>query len=92
MLKSSFCDYSDGYILVKRDIAITGEGDNADARQLDERNEGVILKSCAPFINCISEINNTQVGIASGSFSLAFSLSTGLVKKLLKTTGNKKKA
>ena len=33
----------------------------------------------------------TQVGIASTSFSLAFSLSTGLPKKLIKTTRNRKK-
>ena len=33
----------------------------------------------------------TPVGIASASFSLTFSLSTGLAKKLLKTTRNKKK-
>ena len=33
----------------------------------------------------------TPVGIASASLSLAFSLSTGLVKNLLKTTRNKKK-
>ena len=32
------------------------------------------------------------VGIASESFSLAFSISTGIVKKLLKTTPNLKKA
>ena len=31
------------------------------------------------------------VGVASASFSLVFSLSTGLVKALLKTTRNKKK-
>ena len=31
-------------------------------------------------------------GIVSASFSLAFSISTGLIKKLLKTTRNKKKA
>ena len=31
------------------------------------------------------------VGIVSAGFSLAFQLSTGLVKKLLKTTRNKKK-
>ena len=31
------------------------------------------------------------VGIASSFFSLAFSISTGIVKKMLKTTGNKKK-
>ena len=33
----------------------------------------------------------TPVGIASASLSLTFSLSTGLVKKLLKATRNKKK-
>ena len=31
------------------------------------------------------------VGMASASFSLAFSISTGIVKKLLKTSRNKKK-
>ena len=31
------------------------------------------------------------VGIVSASFSLAFSISTGLIKKILKTTRNKKK-
>ena len=31
-----------------------------------------------------------SVEIASASFSLAFSLSTGFIKKLLKTTRNKK--
>ena len=31
------------------------------------------------------------VGIISASFSLAFSISTGIIKKLLKTTRNKKK-
>ena len=33
----------------------------------------------------------TLVGMASASLSLTFSLSTGLAKKLLKTTRNKKK-
>ena len=33
----------------------------------------------------------TPVGIAGASLSLTFSMSTGLVKKLLKTTRNKKK-
>ena len=44
MWKSSLCDYSDACILVKGIIKITGEGDNAAARQADERNKGVILK------------------------------------------------
>ena len=32
-----------------------------------------------------------SVGMMSASFSLAFSVTTGIVKKLLKTTRNKKK-
>ena len=61
MLKSSLCDYSDAYILAKGTITIAGAGADAAARQADERDKGVILKNCAPFTNCISEINNTQV-------------------------------
>ena len=61
MLKSSLRDYSDTYILVKATITITGAGDDAAARQADERDKGVLFKNCAPFTNCISEINNTQV-------------------------------
>ena len=61
MLKSSLCDYSDAYILVKGTITIAGAGADAAARQADERNKAVIFKNCAPFINCISEINNTQI-------------------------------
>ena len=55
MLKSSLCDYSDAYILVKGTITINGRGADAAASQADERN------NCAPFINCISEINNTPI-------------------------------
>ena len=61
MLKSSLCDYSDAYILVKGKITITVAGEYAATRQADERDKGVAFKNCAPFINFISEINNTQV-------------------------------
>ena len=61
MLKSNLCGYSDAYILVQGNITITGEGDDAPARQEDERIKGVVFKNCATFTNCISEINNTQV-------------------------------
>ena len=59
MLKSSLCDYSDAYILVKRTITVT----NTAAADVDTNNANkkVIFKNCAPFTNCISEINNTQV-------------------------------
>ena len=61
MLKSSLCDYSDAYILVKGTITINGAGADAATRQADERDKCVAFKNCAPFTNCISEINNTQV-------------------------------
>ena len=61
MLKSSLCDYSDACILVKGTITITGAGADTAARQADERDKGVAFKNCAPFTNCIKEINNTRV-------------------------------
>ena len=61
MLKSSLCDFSDAYILVKGTATINGAGADATARQADERDKGVAFKNCAPFTNCMSEINNTQV-------------------------------
>ena len=61
MSKSSLYDYSDAHILVKGKITITEAGDDAAARQADERDKGVAFKNCAPFTNCISEINNTQI-------------------------------
>ena len=61
MLKSSICDYSDAYILVKGTITINGRGADAAARQADEKDKGASFKNCAPFINCISEINITQI-------------------------------
>ena len=42
-------------------------------------------------IPSFATVIGTPVGIASASLSVTFSLSTGLVKKLLKTTRNKKK-
>ena len=42
-------------------------------------------------IASFATVIRAPVGIISASFSLAFSISTGIVKKLLKTTWNKKK-
>ena len=50
MVKSNLCDYSDAYILVKGTVGDT-----------NNTNKKVILKNCAPFSNCISEIYNRQV-------------------------------
>ena len=61
MLRSNLCDYADAYILARETITITGEGDDAAARQADKRDKGVIFKNCAPFIECISRINNAGI-------------------------------
>ena len=61
MLKSSLCDYADACILVNGTITVTGVGDDAAARQADERNKGVIFKNCAPFTKCMSKINNMEI-------------------------------
>ena len=59
MLRSSLCGYSDAYILVKGNISVNNTaGANADA---NNTNKKVIFKYCAPFTDCISKINNTQV-------------------------------
>ena len=58
---SSLCDYNNAYTLVKGTVIITGAGNNDGARQTDERNKGVIFINFAPFTDCVSEINNTQI-------------------------------
>ena len=59
MLKSSLCDYSDSYIRVKGTISVNGTA--AGSAVNNNNNKKVIFKNCAPFTNCISEINNTQI-------------------------------
>ena len=59
MLRSSLCDYSDAYILVKGNISVNNTA-AADA-DANNTNKKVIFKNCAPFTNCISKINNTQI-------------------------------
>ena len=59
MLKSSLCDYSNAYILVKGTITVNNTA--AQRAGANNINRKVIFKNCAPFTNCISEINNTQI-------------------------------
>ena len=59
MLKSSLFDYNDGYILVKGAISVNNTA--AAGAPVNNNNKKVIFKNCALFINCINEINNTQV-------------------------------
>ena len=61
-LKSSLCDYSDAYILVRGTITVNNTA--AAGAVANNTNKQVIFKNCAPFTNCISEINNTKAGDA----------------------------
>ena len=53
--------FADTYILVKGTVTVNGAGNDAATRRADERNKGVIFKNCAPFIKCISKINNAEI-------------------------------
>ena len=59
MLKSSLCDYSDVYILVKGTISVNNTA--AHGAAANNTNKKVIFKNCVPFTNYINEINNTQI-------------------------------
>ena len=57
MLRSSLCDYSDTYILVKGNITVNNTA--AEGAAASNSIKKVIFKNCPPFTNCISKINNT---------------------------------
>ena len=62
MLRSSLCDYSDAYILVKGTITVTATGVNDNANSIrDKRNRPLILKNSAPFVSCITRINGELI-------------------------------
>ena len=48
MLRSSLCDYSDAYILVKGNITVNNTAADADA---NNTNKKVIFKNCAPLLD-----------------------------------------
>ena len=58
MLNLILCDYSDAYIALKGPITVLNTG-TATASSI--RNNEVVFKNCAPFTDCICEINNTQI-------------------------------
>ena len=61
MLRPVLCDYSDAWILINWTITITWDGDDDAAKRSDERNKRVKLKHWAPFRDCISKIDYTQI-------------------------------
>ena len=59
MIRSSLCDYSDAYILVKRTRTVPNTV--AAGAAVINTNKKETFKICAPFTDCMTEINNTQV-------------------------------
>ena len=56
-MRSNLCDYSDAYILVKGTITVNGIVNGAENETL-RRNRPLILKNNAPFVSCMTKINN----------------------------------
>ena len=57
MLRSNFCDYSDAYVLVKGTVTVNGVVSGAE-NEILRRNRPLILKNNAPFVSCMTKINN----------------------------------
>ena len=54
MLRSSLCDYSGAYILVKGNITVNNTAGAGAAA--NNTNKKVMFKNCAPFTSCICKI------------------------------------
>ena len=57
MLRSDLCDYFDAYILVKGTVTVNGVVNGAE-NEILRRNRPLILKNSAPFVSCMTKINN----------------------------------
>ena len=54
LLKWSSCDYINAYIIVKQTLTMPGAAVN-------NVNKNRIIRNCAPFTSCMSEINSAQL-------------------------------
>ena len=59
IIKSNLCDYSDAHILVKGTLTVSNTA--AAGAAINNTHKKVTFKNCAPFNDCITEINNTQI-------------------------------
>ena len=57
MLRSNICDYSDAYILFKGNVTVNGAVNGAE-NEILRRNRPLVLKNNAPFVSCMTKINN----------------------------------
>ena len=59
MLRSDLCDYADAYSLVNGTITVTAAAGANNIR--NKKNRPLILKYNAPFVSCITRINNELI-------------------------------
>ena len=59
MIRSILRDYSDANMLVKGTLTVPNTA--AASAAVNNTNKNIKFKYCAPFTDCITEINNTQV-------------------------------
>ena len=62
MIRSSLYGYSEAYIIVTGTITVPNT--TAAYVAVKNTNKKLVVKNCAPFTSCITEINNTQVDYA----------------------------
>ena len=58
IIRSNLYDYIDAYIFIKGTTTVTNTA--AGGTTVNNSNKKVISKNCAPFPDCISEMNNIQ--------------------------------
>ena len=58
MLRPILCDYSDAYIFASAFVTIRK---TVAAAENPNNRKNIIIKNCASFTNCKSEINNMQI-------------------------------
>ena len=63
MLRSTLCDYSDAYILVKGTITVAAPGANNGVNNVRDikKNRSLILKNNAPFVSRMTRINGELI-------------------------------
>ena len=59
VIRSNLCDFSGTYILFKGTITVPNMA--AAGAAVNNTNKKALFKNFAPFSDCITEINNTQV-------------------------------
>ena len=72
MSKSSLCDDSDAYILVSGPMTIP----NTRPASKSNNRKKIKIKNCIPSIDCVIEINNTQIDNGKDIDVVVYNLTT----------------